>query len=141
MLAVTLTIRFHYVTIVSDDEGDTLGHVQYAAEPARLIAGLRSMPRDMRDRMLCNRAGPIAEARYARQRNDIGAYDDDLAFDQCLRALYGDRRERHARDLTRQAQRLVAHQWGTIERVAVALSQHQVLSYEAVAQLVGRHDA
>jgi Peptidase family M41 len=137
VISVMLRLGFHYVTIAPDAEGDTLGHVQYCAAPARLSVGARVASRDLRDRMLCNRAGPIAEACYAGRRNDIGAYDDDLTFAQCLRDHYGARRARHARDLTRQAQRLVAEHWGAIERVAAALTQHHMLSYAAVTQLVG----
>lgn len=136
-----LRLGFHYVTIAPDADGDTLGHVQYCATPARLSVSTRVVSRDLRDRMLCNRAGPIAEARYAGRRNDIGAYDDDLTFEQSLRDHYGAQRARHARDLTRQARRLVAEHWCAIERVAAALMQRHVLSYAAVAQLVGEHPA
>lgn len=132
-----LGLGFHSVTIAPDAEGDTLGHVQYRDMPDQASVGLRAARRDLRNRMLCNRAGPIAEARYAGWRNDIGAYDDDLTFERALRQHYGDRHARRARELTREAQRLVAEHWGAIARVASALTQHHMLSSEAVAQLVG----
>ena len=108
---------------------------QYGIVPVRLRAGQRSASRELRKHLLANRAGSIAEERYTGRRNEIGAFADDLEFRQCLREMYGERLDRHARDLSRQAQRLVADHWQAIVYVADALIQLQQLSFAAVAQL------
>lgn len=134
--AIVRGIGFHYVTIVHDDEDDSHGHVNYGAVPARLNAGNRAVARELRDRLVVNQAGAIAEERFLGHRNDIGAAADDEWFRECLWDMYGENGERHARTLAQQARQLVAQHWSAMSRVANALLKEQTLTEEAVERLV-----
>jgi hypothetical protein len=132
--AVLLGFQFQHATIVPKD--DSLGHVLYGIYTMFLNVGHRAYARDLRDYLITNRASPIAEERHIGRRNDDGAADDDADFWGMLYQMYGDRRDRHARDLSRHARQLVAAHWWMIERVAQALIQEQTLSFAAVVELM-----
>jgi len=132
--AVLHDLVFWYVTIVPGE--DDLGHVDYGIRPAFLNVGHRRFARELRDYLVCNRAGPLAEERLTGHRNDVLGSGDDQIFWSTLWQMYGERGDRHARDLTGQARRLVYAHWSSIERVAQALIQEQTLPFTAVEQLV-----
>jgi ATP-dependent Zn protease len=134
--SAVLGIAFEYVTIENDTEDDSEGHVNYGYVLAWAQAGQRSAQHELRQRLVCNRAGSIAEEHFLGQRNEIGAYADDEEFRSCLRKMYGEPNDKHAQTLTRQAQQLVAQHWPIVVRVAQALLEQHVLTGEAVKRLV-----
>ena len=134
VVAIQLGFQFKHITIIPGDD-DSLGHILYEQYTMFLNVGHRSFARDLRDYLVSNRAGPIAEERYTGRWNDVGAAGDDEHFLSMLYRMYGDRRDRHARDLTRQARRLVATHWRGIECVAQALIREQTLSFATVVEL------
>jgi hypothetical protein len=131
---VVLGFQFDHTTIVPGE--GSRGHVLFGIYDMFLNIGRRAYARDLRDYLVTNRAGPLAAERYTGQWNEVGAGSDDGEFWYTLWQMYGERRERHARDLTRQARQLVATHWSSIERVAQALLQEQTLSFATVEQLV-----
>jgi hypothetical protein len=134
--AVLLGFQFKHVTI-APEEG-SLGHVLYGIYTMFLNVGRRAYRRDLRDYLVCNRAGPLAEERHTGHRNDDGAADDDDEFRDILYPMYGERREQYDRDLTGQAGQLVTTHWRSIERVAYALIEDRTLPYATVEQIVQR---
>lgn len=127
--AIELGFQFDHVTIIPDETENSLGHILYAHYTMFLNIGHRQFTRDLRDYLIANRAGPIAAERYTGQWNEVGAVSDDANFWRTLWQMYGERGDRHARDLTRQARKLVRLQWPAIERVAQGLLRERTLSY------------
>ena len=134
--AIELGFQFDHVTIVPNEDDNSLGHILYGFYSMFLNIGHRQFARDLRDYLITNRAGPVAQERYTGQWDEDGASSDDEHFWQILWQMYGERRERHARNLTRQARRLVYVQWPAIERVTQGLLREHTLSYSDVKKML-----
>lgn len=134
VVATLLGFQFQHVTIAPDE--DYLGSVLYERYTMFLNVGHRAYAKDLRDYLVANRAGPLAEERHTGHWNEDGASSDDQHFWSMLWRMYGERQDRHARDLTRQARQLVSAHWPSIERVARALIEEKTIQFDAVERLI-----
>lgn len=135
---IVLEMPFESATIVPNREEGLLGAVSSGYSQWMLNIHRREFRAEVRDAITITMAGPIAEELLTGWRNDAGASRDDRECWHMLYQIYGERRDRHARDLARRAKKLVVANWALVKRIANALLEYKTLSEAEVAEIVGR---
>ena len=143
VLSWYLRLPFMYVTVLSDKESGTLGHVRYYSFPKLAYDECPSRPLAQRDswerHLMCSYAGRISEQIFRGQRVRYGYEGDyEQMADQVLK-FGGESKEVHihwCHWLHARTKNLVEQHWREIEAVAEALIKRERLSRREVQQTI-----
>jgi hypothetical protein len=133
--SLALGFPFQQVTIVEDEESN--GGILHPLYQFQFDMTHRANRSAVRDYLVTVLAGHIAEVRYTCSRNDAGASADDERVDSILWDIYGERSERHRRDLEQRARSLVGQRWSSIQVLAQALLDRHTLTGSEAQHIAG----